>query len=98
LGAAAEEQFMTKPWFDPETGHLQLDLYVLERPSYQKIMSEGVVTQKELSEHATHVAELLRKLETQLSPESRELMNEVLCELAILHALQTKMRSQTAFR
>jgi hypothetical protein len=88
---------MSKPWFDPKTGHLLLDEHVLEQPSYEKVRKNDHITEADLAEHALHVADLLRRLETQLSPDGRELMREVLCEIAVLHALQTKLgRQRTA--
>jgi hypothetical protein len=86
---------MSKPWFHAETGHLLLDEHVMERPSFQKVISDSAITDNELAEHAIHVADLLRRLETDLPAQSRELVRELLCEMAILQALQTKVRQQT---
>lgn len=77
---------MNRPWFDPETGVLLLDDYV-SRPSYRKVMDDGVVTDDELSEQAHQVVGLLGKLEAMLSPEARAVATDAFCELAVLYAL-----------
>jgi hypothetical protein len=77
---------VNRPWFDPKTGVLLLDDYV-SRPSYRKVMEDGVVTDDELSEQAHRVVDLLRKLEAMLSPEARSVATDAFCELAVLHAL-----------
>ena len=81
---------MDKPWFDQETGALMLDEYVLERDSYRRIIEDEVITDAELVEQTQRVASLLQRLEEALSPEAKALATEVLCELAVLNALQVK--------
>jgi hypothetical protein len=84
-----------KPWFDPETGTLMLDEYVLEMDSYRRIVEDEAITDEELAEQAQRVASLLRQLEEVLSPEAKATATEALGELAVLSALQVK-RLQTA--
>lgn len=81
---------MSKPWFDPETGILLFDEYVVEMPSFRKILEDDVITDSELLEQASRVAELFRALEDALPPEAKELATEALCELAVLSAIQHK--------
>ncbi len=81
---------MDKPWFDQDTGTLLLDEYVLERDSYRRIVEDEVITDAELVEQTQRVASLLQRLEEVLSPEAKSLATEVLCELAVLNALQVK--------
>jgi hypothetical protein len=57
-----------RPWFDPETGTLMLDEYVLEMDSYRRIVEDEVITDGELVEQTQRVASLLRQLEESLSP------------------------------
>jgi hypothetical protein len=77
---------VNRPWFDPQTGVLLLDDYV-SRPTYRKVMEDGVVTDLELAAQAHRVVDLLKKLEAMLSPEARVVATDALCELAVLHAL-----------
>ncbi len=81
---------MDRPWFDQDTGTLLLDEYVLERDSYQRIVEDERITDAELVEQTQRVASLLQRLEEVLSPEAKSLATEVLCELAVLNALQVK--------
>ena len=81
---------MDRPWFDQDTGTLLLDEYVLERDSYQRIVEDELITDAELVEQTQRVASLLQRLEEVLSREAKSLATEVLCELAVLNALQVK--------
>ncbi len=79
---------MSLPWFDRESGTLLLDEYVSARPSFRKVMEDGVVTDEEVTTQAHHVLDLLRRFEAMLSPEVRSVATDVLCELAVLYALE----------
>lgn len=79
---------MNRPWFDPATGLLLLDIYVAELQSYQKILADGVVTDAEVVEQGRRVVDLLARLEGMLSAEAQALATEALCELAALYALE----------
>ena len=81
---------MDKPWFDPETGTLLLDEYVVEMDSYRRIVEDEMITDHELVEQTQRVASLLRQLEGALSPEAKAIATEALGELAVLNALQVK--------
>jgi hypothetical protein len=81
---------MDKPWFDPETGTLLLDEYVVEKDSYRRIVEDETITDAELVEQTKRVASLLRQLEEALSPEAKAIATEALSELAVLNALQVK--------
>ncbi len=81
---------MDRPWFDQDTGTLLLDEYVLEMDSYRRIVEDELITDAELVEQTQRVASLLQRLEEVLSPEAKSLATEVLCELAVLNALQVK--------
>jgi hypothetical protein len=85
-----EDSLMDRPWFDPETGTLLLDEYVLEMDSYRRIVEEEAITDEELVEQTQRVASLLRQLEVALSPEAKAIATEALGELAVLNALQVK--------
>ena len=81
---------MDKPWFDPETGTLTLDEYVVEMDSYKRIVEDETITDDELVEQTRRVTSLLRQLEETLSPEAKAIATETLSELAVLNALQVK--------
>jgi hypothetical protein len=88
---------MTKPWFDAETGHILFDEYVADSPAYIAIERNKVVTEEEIAQQATHVVNLLRRLQSELRPELQELAGDAFCELAVLHALHAKFQ-ETAWR
>ena len=79
-----------KPWFDPETGTLLLDEYVVEVDSYRRIVEDETITDTELVEQTQRVASLLRQLEEALTPEAKAIATEAFSELAVLNALQVK--------
>jgi flagellin-specific chaperone FliS len=81
---------MDRPWFDPETGTLMLDEYVVEMDSYRRIVEDETITDEELDEQIQRVTSLLRQLEETLSPEAKAIATEALGELAVLNALQVK--------
>jgi hypothetical protein len=81
---------MDRPWFDLETGILLLDEYVTDTESYRRIIEDEMITDAELTEQTQRVSSLLGQLEKMLSPETKALATEVLCELAVLNALQIK--------
>lgn len=81
---------VNKPWFDPETDILLLDEYVVEMPSYKKILEDGIITAEEIKEQSHKVISLLKQLEDMLSPEAKEVATGVLCELAVLYAIERK--------
>lgn len=76
-----------KPWFDPKTGILLFDQYVVEMPSFQKVLADNVVTNEEFVAQAEKVVGLLHQLETMLTPEARTVCTTALCELAVLNAI-----------
>ena len=66
---------MNNTFFD-ETGLLNIDDIILQQPSFQKIMADGIVTEEELTEQSTRVITLLKSLEKDLSPEQVEKIRE----------------------
>ena len=81
---------MDRPWFDPQTGTLVLDEYVVELDSYRRIVEDEAITDAEFVEQTQKVASYLRRLEEALSPEAKAIATEALGELAVLNALQVK--------
>jgi hypothetical protein len=63
---------------------------VLEMPSYQWIMADQTVTLQELKEQTLTVVSLFRILDKKLDSEEKELVNQAVCELAVLFELYSK--------
>lgn len=76
-----------KTFFD-ESGTLNIDELILQQPSFQKIMEDGVVTEEEIKEQRERVTNLLKKLENFLSPEQIDQVRELLAEISVLVAIQ----------
>jgi len=79
-----------KPWFDPNTGHLLLNEYIVGMDSYQEVMEDEILTDDELVKQTERVVSLLQELEATLSLEAKPIATEALCELAVLNALNVK--------
>lgn len=75
-------------------GILNLDEIVVERPSFKKIMEDGVVTEQELSEQADKVIALLKRVETELTPEQQELVKDILVEANVMNAVYHQYQIQ----
>ena len=55
----------------------------------------GVITDDEIAAHAQRVIALLQELDATLTPAAKQLTTDVLCELAVLYALQRQHATQT---
>ncbi len=75
--------------FFDESGTLNIDELILQQPSFQKIMEDGVVTEEEIKEQRERVTNLLKKLENSLSPEQIDQVRELLAEISVLVAIQS---------
>jgi len=71
-------------WFDADSGLLRLDEMVAEQETFRKIMSDGVVTDAELSAQSDRVLTLLHRLDSELDEISGTLVQDTLVELAVL--------------
>lgn len=74
--------------FFDESGGLNIDDLILEQPSFQKIMEDGVVTDEELAEQKERVIALLKKLEQNLTLEQIDQVRELLAEISVLVAVR----------
>lgn len=68
-------------------GNLDIDDLIVEQPSFQKIMEDGVVTQDEISEQSERVFNLIHDFEKSANPAQIEQMREILAELSVLVAI-----------
>lgn len=72
--------------FFDNTGSLNLDELILNQPSFQKIMEDGIVTEEELAEQGQRVKNLLIQMEQTLSPDQIDQVRELLAEISVLVA------------
>ena len=73
--------------FDYETGYILIDELAMKRESYQKVMEDNVVTQEELEQQANLVVDYLKKMDERLDEEEKELVTDMICELAVLYEI-----------
>lgn len=73
--------------FDDETGYILIDELAMKRESYQKVMEDNVVTQEELEQQANLVVDYLKKMDERLDEEGKELVTDMICELAVLYEI-----------
>lgn len=76
-----------KKLFDEETGYLIIDELAMKRDSYQKVLEDNVVTEDELKEQADLVIDYLKKLDQKLDDEEKELVTDLICEMAVLYEI-----------
>lgn len=76
--------------FFDESGGLNIDDLILQQPSFQKIMEDGIVTEEELAEQKERVITLLKKFEKNSTPEQIDQVRELLAEISVLIAVQSK--------
>lgn len=74
--------------FFDESGGLNIDDLILQQPSFQKIMEDGIVTEEELLEQKDRVIALLKKFEQNSTPEQIDLVRELLAEISVLVAIR----------
>ena len=65
----------------------KLDELVQKSASFQKIMEDGIVEDREVEEQAKHVESLLVELERTLSPEDFERVTAFMAELSVLQVI-----------
>ena len=75
-----------KTFFD-ESGGLNIDELILQQPSFQKIMEDGIVTEEELAEQKNRVIAILKKLEKNFTSEQIDQVRELLAEISVLIAV-----------
>ena len=78
-----------KTFFD-ESGGLNIDDLILEQPSFQKIMEDGIVTEEEIAKQKDRVIAILKNLEQNSTSEQIDQIRELLAEISVLIAVQNK--------
>lgn len=67
-------------------GILNIDDLILEQPSFQRIMEDGIVTEEELKEQSQRVIACLKTFEKTASSEQIDQVRELLAEISVLVA------------
>ena len=80
-----------KTFFD-ESGGLNIDDLILQQPSFQKIMEDGIVTEEEIAKQKDRVIAILKNLEQNSTSEQIDQVRELLAEISVLIAINTSLR------
>ena len=74
--------------FFEEDGILNIDDLIMEQPSFQKIVEDGIVTEEELQQQSKRVIDSLKAFELSASPEQIDQVREILAEVSVLVAVR----------
>lgn len=73
--------------FITENGLLDLDSIIINNPSYQKIMEDGIVTDEEIQEQAKKVDSMLKDMKSKYTPEQFEEVQKLIAEVSVLFVI-----------
>ena len=73
--------------FFDENGILDVDGLIINHPSYQNIMEDGIVTDEELAEQSDKVIALLHDIESKYSEEQVAEIKNLMAEINVLHSV-----------
>lgn len=71
-------------------GNLNIEELIVEQPTFQKIVEDGVVTQEEIDVQAKLVTDLLHEFEKSVSSDVVEKLRKILAELCVLVTIQNR--------
>ena len=70
-----------------EQGFIDIDEMIVQEPSFQKIMADGIVTDDELKQQSELVISLLHEVENRFSEEDQQLVKKLFAEANVLSAI-----------
>ena len=70
-----------------EQGFIDIDEMIVQEPSFQKIMVDGVVTSDELREQTNRVIDLLHEVENRFSEEDQLLVKRLFADTNVLSVI-----------
>ena len=73
--------------FFDESGSFDTDGLIMERPSFQHLMADGVVTDEKIEEQGQRVKELVAQMEPQFTPEQMDQIHDLVAEVSVLLTL-----------
>ncbi|MBQ9522272.1 MAG: hypothetical protein IJR74_00435 [Paludibacteraceae bacterium] len=73
--------------FFNESGSLNMDELIMERPSFQHLMEDGVVTDEKIEEQGLHVKDLIQNMEPNFTPEQMDQIYDLVAEVSVLLTL-----------
>ena len=73
--------------FFNESGSLNMDDLIMERPSFQQLMADGVVTDEKIEEQGQCVKDLILQMEPDFTPEQMDQIYDLVAEVSVLLTL-----------
>ena len=73
--------------FIKENGLLDLDSIIINNPSYQKIMEDGIVTDEEIQEQAEKIDAMLKSMKGKYTPEQFSDIQQLIADVSVLIAI-----------
>ena len=73
--------------FFNESGSLNMDELIMERPSFQELMADGVVTDDKIEEQGQRVKDLILQMEPDFTPEQMDQIYDLVAEVSVLLTL-----------
>lgn len=70
--------------FITENGLLDLDSIIINNPSYQKIMEDGIVTDEEIQEQAEKIDSMLKDMKSKYTIEQFSEVQKLIAEVSVL--------------
>ena len=67
-----------------ESGSFNTDVLIMERPSFQAIMADGMVTEEKISEQGQRVKDLIAQMEPNFTPEQKAQIQDLVAEVSVL--------------
>ena len=74
--------------FIKENGLLDLDSIIINNPSYQKIMEDGIVTDEEIQEQAEKVDSILKSMKSKYTPKQFAEVQSLIDEVSVVFVLR----------
>lgn len=75
-------------------GILNIDDLIMEQPSFQRIMEDGIVTAEELKEQSGRIIASLKEFERAATSEQIDQVRELLAEICVLIAARQIFEKQ----
>lgn len=70
-----------------EQGYIDIDEMMVQEPSFQNIMADGIVSEEELCDQSKKVIELLHETERRFSEEDLKFIKKLIADVNVLSAI-----------
>ncbi len=67
-----------------ESGSFNTDVLIMERPSFQSIIADGMVTEEKINEQGQRVKDLIAQMEPNFTPEQKAQIQDLVAEVSVL--------------